>query len=73
MPKVTLHFNLPEESIDFELCNSAKRMHSVLRDFSLWLRRRYKHTDPDTDQHREEHEEICSAFYECLSCHNVNL
>ena len=41
--KATLEFNLPEEREEFNTCNKAQAMRSVLWNYDQWLRGILKH------------------------------
>jgi hypothetical protein len=56
--KAILEFNLPEDSVEYELANNAEKMHSVLWEMDNWLRAQYKYM-PD-----EEYNEVVYNTYE---------
>jgi hypothetical protein len=60
--KAILEFNLPEDSVEYELANNAEKMHSVLWEMDQWLRAQYKYM-PD-----EEYNEVAYNTYE--KCRN---
>ena len=48
MPKVTITFNLPEETSEYKIASKAGDMHSVIWEFTQFLRGKVKHgTDED--------------------------
>lgn len=58
MPKVTISFNLPEDQVDFNIHNKASKMHSLIWEFTNFLRGKTKHGDPDEVVNWEEVREI---------------
>jgi hypothetical protein len=66
MPKAILEFNLLEESNEYLMAVNASKYYAALSDISNWIRTEIKHND-------KELEEVRSAFYDILDCHNINL
>ena len=60
--KAILEFNLPEDSVEYEIATNAEKMHSVLWEMDQWLRAQYKYM-PD-----EEYNEVAYNTYE--KCRN---
>lgn len=73
MPIHIIKFKLPEEQAEFDITNAASKMHSVLYEFSEWLRQRYKHSDPPNNMAFIEYEEIKKTFFEMLADNNIQL
>jgi hypothetical protein len=45
MPKVTIHFDLPEEQHEYDQCNEAGNLASIIYEFTLFVRDRTKYGD----------------------------
>jgi hypothetical protein len=43
MPKVTMSFDLPEESIDYYMANAGSDFHSVIFDLTARIRNKWKY------------------------------
>jgi hypothetical protein len=71
--KVILEFNLPDEKEDLESAQDGWLYRAVLYDFSEYLRRKYKHTDPKSKARQMEYNEICEAFWDTLRNSGVEL
>lgn len=72
MTKAIFEFDLPEDQNDYEVLNQARKMRSVLWDFSQQLRswRKYHHDFKDADDALDK---IREEFYRLLNEHTVNI
>lgn len=43
MPKVTLHFDLPDERYEYDLACQAQNFRDVAYEFTMWVRNERKH------------------------------
>ena len=57
--KAILEFNLPEDQAEYDLCNKASNMYSVIWDMTLWLRSETKYA-PDNIS-----DDTINALYKC--------
>ena len=73
MPKHIIEFDLPTENDELTTAMNGGTYHSVLCEFSEWLRRKYKHVEAPSPAAHVEHEEICTKFYEFINDYNVEL
>ena len=73
--KAILEFNLPEDSVEYELASKASSMHSVLWDMDQWLRAQYKYmSDEEYSKDKYETYEKCrDKLNELLIDNNLNL
>ena len=66
MNKVTLEFDVQDESNTYKQAIFAEEAFMAISDIRDYLRRKYKHTDPATDSHLAEHEETCVDIFNIL-------
>ena len=71
MPKVTMTFNLPEESEEFRLAHKGINFSIAIDEFREHMRRKYKHTDPLSEAAYKEFEELQTEFFRIMNEHNV--
>jgi hypothetical protein len=57
--KAILEFNLPEDQAEYDLCNKASDMYSVIWEMKLWLRSETKYA-PDNIS-----DDTINALYKC--------
>jgi len=58
MSKVTIKFNLPEETVEMQQCLNGRKAHGVLFDFDQWLRGEIKYNDKAYDELRQKLNEL---------------
>lgn len=66
--KITIEFNLPDESHEHEMFLQSPNMHSTLWDFKQYLRSEIKYGEHD-DQEYEMLEKIREKFFEIMESH----
>ena len=68
MPKVKVEFefDIPTEQEEFDELTQAGAIKSEVYEFSEYLRRKYKHTDPPNEGAQKEYTEIRDRFFELL-------
>jgi hypothetical protein len=66
MPKVTIEFNTIEEQHELELCINAIKWHSIVWDYSQYLRNRLKHEALSDDAYKAI-EEVREKLHELLN------
>jgi hypothetical protein len=54
-----LKFNLPEDQAEYDMCNKASDMYSVIWEMTLWLRIKTKYAPDDIS------EDTINALYKC--------
>lgn len=67
MPIGKLIFKLPEEEREFELAQKALALSCFISDFSNYLSRKYKHSEPPSKGAYAEYEEIRNEFYRMMN------
>ena len=67
MPKAILEFTLPEEAEEFKLANNGINYFIAIEEFSNYIRRKYKHVDPSSDEAYKEYEEICDHWFSLIA------
>ena len=65
--EATFKFDLPQEQEEYEIYNNARKLNSVLIDFSTWLSRKYKYIDYPSEDAQKEYEEIRDKLIEELN------
>ena len=72
--KAKLEFNLPEDSVEFEMATNASYMHSVIWDMDQWLRGKIKHAPNDmSDDKYETYSECREMLIKLITENNINL
>jgi hypothetical protein len=66
MAKVTIEFNTIEEQHELELCINASKWHSIVWDYSQYLRNRLKHEALSDDAYKAI-EEVRQKLHELLN------
>lgn len=63
MPKVTLHYNLPEEQDEFDLAYRGAKLACAVEDFDNYLRGKLKYEEL-TDEQYKLYEEVRNKLWE---------
>jgi hypothetical protein len=71
MPKVSFHFNLPEEKEEFETTSKAFEYKSALREIDDYLRRILKYDCQRLEQELKVFEEVREKFFQILDDEDV--
>jgi hypothetical protein len=72
--KAKLEFNLPEDSVEFEMVTNAGKMHSVIWDMNQWLRGKIKYVPDDmSDDKYEAYSEYREMLIKLITENNINL
>lgn len=69
--KITLKYKLPDEQYDCNIAVNGKKYHSVLYEFSEWLRSRIKYDSEGMDI--DTLEKIREVYNEMLEENYINL
>jgi len=69
MPEVTLKFNLPEESEEFETSVNGQKYRDTLNDLRDYIRNKRKHSD-DTSTTWDE---VFTVFWDAVKDNNIEL
>lgn len=64
MPKLTLEFNLPEEKHEFNSAYHGVNFQIALEEILTYMRRRYKHEEPVSEEVVQYHELISNKLVE---------
>lgn len=67
-----LIFNLPDDQIEYDLCNKAQEMFHALNDVRNYLRQKVKY-EPMSDIEWKVCDEIYQEFYRLLEQNNIKL
>jgi len=61
--KAKFEFELPKDRSDYEIYLDAMETHCFLHEFEEWLRRKYKHENPSSEDAEKEYDEIINKFF----------
>ena len=70
--KAVLEFNLPEESIEFEMTSNGVKAYCVLSGYDEFLRKKLKYHDLTPEQY-EIYEECRNELRDMLSENNISI
>lgn len=76
MPKAVLKFNLdlPEDLEEFELANSARKLHSVLWDLDQYLRNKVKYPAEDAhEEYTDAMDQVRDELWKILESYQIDL
>lgn len=65
MPKATLTFNLPEDNVEYRITSKAGKMHSLIWEFTNFLRSKTKYA-PDEESMKTNWEEVRTEWWRHL-------
>lgn len=72
MPKVTIEFNTIDEQHELELCINAGKWHSIVSDYSEYLRTKIKYGELSDDAYKAI-EEAREKLHELLNDEGLKL
>jgi hypothetical protein len=72
MPKVTIEFNTIDEQHELELCINAGKWHSIVWDYSEYLRTKIKYGELSDDAYKAI-EEVREKLHELLNNEGLKL
>jgi hypothetical protein len=70
--KATIEFNLPDDQVEYDLCNKAQEMFDALKDVRNYLRSKVKYEEMPADKW-ELCDEIYQEFYRLLEQNHIKL
>lgn len=73
MTKVTMEWNIPEDSEHYELYRKAPDYYACLYDLYQYLRTHTKYYDAQSSLHEETLNEIYTQFWNILSNNDVTI
>lgn len=70
--KAILEFQLPEDSIEFDMTCKAGKYYSTLWDLDQWLRGIIKYDDTLPDEHEAIYQKVRDKLHEELAANDVS-